>query len=1638
MSKNLCANSAVIGRVRRRLLGSSALVSVCLPLVFSVSFLVVPLKLVWANETVIGGTISGNGDGSNTSVSGGTRTTDNSSTINIFDNGAQNVSVIIDTQNVNSVVIQPTDGTGHLILHNGLTIGDELSIGTGLHIYNQYTVSPNGASIIIDAASGSTIAGTFYGVRIEGDSSNKISSLNGLPNNNAVTAKLGNVTTGANGRGISIEGTGSKSITVDGAINAGLAGIIVDDTTSPGDVKVDAKGAVTVLGVPAYGVYARTGSGDIDIDTAAITANNSTNTAIYAKSLSGGNVDVKTTGDININKGAGIYAETTSSATLTVESTAAINSKFDGIEVRTESGAITIKSGDVTSSNTGFSNSAIDVVSTAGSTVDLTLGGNLSGGTGVLLDGTTNSTISGTGTITGTGDFGVRLLNVTGTSSITQFGKIMGKGAGILFGTSNGSINIGGGGDITGGLDASRNIVNAGQNGIQGSITAGNGSLTINRGTHAGSGDIVGAGSGINVSINASSGGTGLLSITVNNLVEGKDRDGIYAAHRNGNTIINTVAGSLVKGKLAGINSTVYGSGNADITIDADGSVTGATNQGIKVHTAGGTGTVGGDGAVAGVTGGIWVDSTGGAIIINGDGTTTASGNAAKAIYAIIDSTAPSANGITINRLGLAKTTGAGANRTISAERKSAGAGAIMITTGDITDDAGVIAHGVDVYMNNAASTGKIGIDTTAGTISMNGTGASKGIYAVTDGSGTIGIDSGAIHINGSDGTGIDVVTAFTGSSIAAIDIDVAGAITGGAIGIEATIKAAGAGGTIDIDTGAGGNIGNGGAGNPATAGIKTTALDGKTTITLGANVSSGGDGILASSTTGDIEIKGTGNITGGTSAGDDGIDVTTTSGNATVSVDGIITGDPGIVMTSSAGGDLSISGAGKVEGTLAEGIKLATTGGDGNLIVNRNGDVKGATDGISVQTLNGGTGNGTVSIVANTGKTITGTASRGIFARTDHGTIDLDINGAVNGATNGIEFQSVDAQIDLDIASSGEVTGGTNAIFSSLSDKVTINNAGTINGLVNVAGINSATSKFTNSGTWNGFGGNSVFAGSFVNTGTFNLQNGLTNDKFTIGNGLTLDAGSFLKIDVDNANSSDLIDVQGSVTLGGTLDVKAKGVSSDYKKGSDYLYTIIQNDGVDAVTGAFATLTTNYAFLNPSVDSAGGDGNDVVLKLSPKKLASKSTTVAKTGSGGSTVVASSSGSSTESSSSEESSTAAPNFKPYAGSSNSRNAARSLDDFNYDDEEGEKVYDAVIGLSVKGANTALDQISGKDTQSAAAFANRISGAFQQTLLSRGNVGSARGGAPSSLSAYGSEDQKSPASAALDDITNDSAAYTKIWASAFGAVSSVEGNGGLAGVSSRAGGIAIGVEGRSPDSEWVLGVSTGYAKAHFSTTTAGSSSSSDNYHVGLYALWGATAVSSTGWGVSGVLDYAHHEYASRRALTFGGISRLARADYSGRTIGGEVKVRYGVETNGLVWAPVAGLNFAQTNNDPFAETGAGSLNISSVSTQANRWGSLLGIEFSRQAVVNDHWFRTSLSVGWRHEFGDVNQINSYALQGSPTRFLFASPEEARDRIAIDTGIEFSLNEHSSMVLSAHGEKSETSHQYGGNVTYKMKF
>jgi autotransporter-associated beta strand protein len=152
-------------------------------------------------------------------------------------------------------------------------------------------------------------------------------------------------------------------------------------------------------------------------------------------------------------------------------------------------------------------------------------------------------------------------------------------------------------------------------------------------------------------------------------------------------------------------------------------------------------------------------------------------------------------------------------------------------------------------------------------------------------------------------------------------------------------------------------------------------------------------------------------------------------------------------------------------------------------------------------------------------------------------------------------------------------INGGTlliNGNQSTATGAVTVNNSGTLGG---------------SSGT---IGGSVT-----VNSGG-NLSPGNSPGILNTGS-VTLNSNSNFKVDINGptvGTQYDQLDVAGTVTLnGGNLVITVGGTLTVGQQ-----FTIINNDGTDAVIGTFASITSNKDDF--SINYVGGSGNDVVATV--------------------------------------------------------------------------------------------------------------------------------------------------------------------------------------------------------------------------------------------------------------------------------------------------------------------------------------------------------------------------------------------------------------------------------------------------------
>ena len=469
------------------------------------------------------------------------------------------------------------------------------------------------------------------------------------------------------------------------------------------------------------------------------------------------------------------------------------------------------------------------------------------------------------------------------------------------------------------------------------------------------------------------------------------------------------------------------------------------------------------------------------------------------------------------------------------------------------------------------------------------------------------------------------------------------------------------------------------------------------------------------------------------------------------------------------------------------------------------------------------------------------------------------------------------------------------------------------------------------------------------------------------------------LQVDITPTTADKLI-VGGNVDIGGaTLDLLMSSAPLSEWNSVTGPYTLIQNNGQNAIAGQFASVLNPLAFLSHSLNYVGGDGNDLTLQLTR------------------------------------------NAVKFADAGKTRNqiaVATALDRMAGDS----RLVGHVALLSQTDARAAFDRLSGEIHASAktaliddsihvrTAVNDRIRAAFEGV-----------GAAAMPVMSYG------PEGGQFDAASTDRFA---VWGNAFGSWANVDGDGNAAKLEHSIGGVLFG--GDALVSEAVrLGVLAGYTQSNFSIEERASSGSSDNAHLGIYAgaKWGRVAL-------RGGLAYAWHDIETARRVAFGGLSEQLKGDYDAGTFQAFGEAGYRIDTAVASFEPFAALAHVSLRTDSFAETGG----ISAVTAKSQTTSvsyTTLGLRASTDFVLAGMGATARGTLGWRHAFGDVTPASVQAFAGSQPFAIYGAPL-GRDSAIIEAALDLDLTAKATLGFAYHGQLASNAQDHGIKANLGVRF
>ncbi|WP_199084402.1 autotransporter domain-containing protein [Bosea sp. ASV33] len=578
--------------------------------------------------------------------------------------------------------------------------------------------------------------------------------------------------------------------------------------------------------------------------------------------------------------------------------------------------------------------------------------------------------------------------------------------------------------------------------------------------------------------------------------------------------------------------------------------------------------------------------------------------------------------------------------------------------------------------------------------------------------------------------------------------------------------------------------------------------------------------------------------------------------------------------------------------------------------------------------------------------------------------------------------------------------TGGTVAIGASaltVQQDIDTNFAGSLSGTgwFSKGGSGTLTLSGDNSGfTGEGFVGdgtlavNGVFGGSVDIAPTGRLQGtGTVGDTIVSGTiapgnsigtlniagNVTFHPGSIYEVEINAAGQGDRIVATGAATIsGGTVRVLAG--MGDYAPATTY--TILTANGATGVNGSFNGVTSNLAFLDPSLSY---DANNVYLTMTRN---------------------------------------ATSFQNVGVTRNQMATGGGVESLRF----GNPLYNAVLNLSAPQARTAFDQLSGEIHASAKASMIEDSRFVRNAINDRIRAAFDGVGASGAMVTTYVDGKPVPVAANTNGVA--------LWGQGFGSWGHTDGDGNAARLNRKTGGFFLGLDTPVFDT-WRFGAVAGYSNTSFDTKDRHSSGSSDNYHLGLYG--------GTNWGNIAFRTgaaYTWQDVSTKRSVNVSSFGNNLRGDYNAGTAQIFGELAYRVNMGATRFEPFANLAYVNLHTDGFSERG-GAAALTSPSSNTDATFTTLGLRASSSFEVNGASLTAKGALGWRHAFGGVTPISTMRFDGG-SAFTVAGVPIARNAAVIEAGLDLALTANAALGVSYGGQFGSGISDQSVKANFNVKF
>jgi autotransporter-associated beta strand protein/T5SS/PEP-CTERM-associated repeat protein len=553
----------------------------------------------------------------------------------------------------------------------------------------------------------------------------------------------------------------------------------------------------------------------------------------------------------------------------------------------------------------------------------------------------------------------------------------------------------------------------------------------------------------------------------------------------------------------------------------------------------------------------------------------------------------------------------------------------------------------------------------------------------------------------------------------------------------------------------------------------------------------------------------------------------------------------------------------------------------------------------------------------------------------------------------------SLDRDFQGNLTGSGAFTKQGTGTLTMSGNSSTYTGSTTVNdGALIVTGnlSNSATTANTG-GT---LGGTGTVGATTVN-GTIAPGLAGASGTLNVNGNYTQAANSFYNVHVDATGASDLVNVTGAGHTaninGGTVRVTA--AVGGYNPST--VYTILTSTG--ALTGTFSGVTSNFAFLDPTLTY---DPNNVYLTLVRNSI---------------------------------------DFSSVGITPNQVSAGGGLAALGMADP----LVAATLVLTPEQARAAFDSASGEIHPSLHTLMLDESALVRDALLGRQRQDGAQGWSGSFATGFAEDDSALAYAGKARKIKNGpnwpikaappvTAPVYSTWVQGYGNWTRLNGDGNAAALRATHGG-AIGGFDVTLNHNWRFGVAAGGGRSDARVDARLSSATIDTFHVAAYA----------GGSIRDILlrtgaVYSHHDIGTSRNVAFPGFADNTAGSYGAST--GQV---YSEAAWRLVTAwgrseAFANVAHVQVHSDALTETG-GPAALIVTQTRTSATFTTLGLRAQAPIPFIGPWaFLARGSLGWQHAFNATAPVTLMSFAASPTPFAIAGVPLTSDMFLIEAGLD----------------------------------